>query len=111
MEDCSVSPEDIEAGAEFYDKHIATIKEKHIRIRFWTKKLGDIHIEVVPRSPNEPAGLCGKPLLGNDYYRRDRYKNIDNATGQYRKVCIDCAIELQRRLDQIYKEIQNDRRK
>ena len=65
-----------------------------MKIILWTKKLDDIHIEIRPREPSSPAGLCGKPLLGNDYIKE--YKDIDKQTGRPRKVCVDCMKELQR---------------
>lgn len=107
----NVSEEDLEAAAEFYDKIVDISSSQQLRIRFWTKKLDEIHIEVVPRSPQESAGLCGKPLLGGDYFQGDRWKNIDKAVGRNRGVCVECALELQRRLNAEYtkfKEIEQN---
>ncbi|RLI55238.1 MAG: hypothetical protein DRP09_10510 [Candidatus Thorarchaeota archaeon] len=103
--------EALEAAADFYDRHTSALEErkKHgIQIRFWTKKLDDIHIEVVPRSPNEPAGLCGRPLLGNDYFMGNQYKSIDKSVGRNRKVCPECAFELQKRLEKEHRRQQDD---
>ncbi len=104
----TIPQEDLEAAAEFYDKHMDAQKifQEGARILFWTKKLGDIHIEIVPRSPNETAGLCGAPLLGNDYFMGERYKNIDKSTGTDRKICVKCALALQKRLSEIHDKVE-----